>query len=65
MPDRPRRLNLAMILTVSRVPINPTAQLFTDDPPSFYYAYDGHLNRAGSARIAEMLISQASHSKGR
>jgi len=35
-----------------------TAHLFRDSPQKYYYAFDGHLNPAGSRRVAEFLISQ-------
>jgi hypothetical protein len=48
---------LAALNRVSRKPAIATAPLFVDAPQSFYYAYDGHLNPAGSQRVAEFLIS--------
>jgi hypothetical protein len=39
--------------------IEGTAQLFRDDPKSYYFSYDGHLSKKGSRRIAEFLISKA------
>jgi hypothetical protein len=35
-----------------------TAQAFSEDPSSFYYAYDGHFNSRGSRRIAKFLLSE-------
>jgi len=35
-----------------------TGELFMPDPLPFYYAYDGHLNAAGSAKVAEFLESE-------
>lgn len=43
---------------IAPAPVRRTAQLFAADPPHFYYAYDGHLNRAGSQRIAEFLVAE-------
>jgi hypothetical protein len=34
-----------------------TAPALLDAPLSYYYAYDGHLNPAGSRRVAEFLLS--------
>ncbi len=44
--------------SVSPVPIWETAQLFAENPVSYYYAYDGHLNVRGSAAIAQFLFSR-------
>ena len=48
---------LAALNGVSPKPAVSTASLFSDSPGRFYYAYDGHLNPAGSRRVAEYLIS--------
>jgi hypothetical protein len=48
---------LAALNRVSRKPAIPTAPLFVNAPQTFYYAYDGHLNPAGSRRVAEFLVS--------
>lgn len=48
---------LAALNSVSPTPVIPTAELFLEKPESFYYAYDGHLNAAGSRRIAELLVT--------
>ena len=48
---------LATLNRVSPKPAIATAELFLDSPQKFYYAFDGHLNVAGSRRIAEFLIS--------
>lgn len=47
---------LATLNSVSPKPANPTAQVFSDSPSSYYFAYDGHLNPAGSARLAQFLL---------
>jgi hypothetical protein len=36
----------------------PTAELYLSSPKSFYYAFDGHLNPAGSSKLAHFLIEQ-------
>lgn len=41
---------------IAPVPIHTTAQLFASDPKRYYYAFDGHINAAGSRRIADLLI---------
>ena len=45
--------------TIASVPIHPTAQLFASDPELYYYAFDGHINAAGSRKIADLLIESA------
>lgn len=52
---------LAVLNSVAPKPAIPTAQVLVDSPTSYYYAYDGHLNPAGSRRVAEFLISQDAH----
>lgn len=47
-----------VLQSISPVQIEGTAQLFTKNPASYYYAYDGHLNARGSAAIARFLISR-------
>lgn len=47
---------LAALNSVSPKPAIPTGQLFTDQPESYYYAYDGHLNPKGAQRIADFLL---------
>ena len=44
---------------IASVPIRSTARLFTPDPEQYYYAFDGHINAAGSRRIADLLIESA------
>jgi hypothetical protein len=34
-----------------------TATLFLDSPGQFFYSFDGHLNAAGSRRIADFLVA--------
>ena len=41
---------------IAPVPVHPTAQLFASNPKQYYYAFDGHINAAGSRRIADLLI---------
>ena len=41
---------------VCPVPVHPTAHLFASNPTRYYYAFDGHINEAGSRSIADMLI---------
>jgi hypothetical protein len=48
---------LAALNSVSPRPIVATAPLFVDRPQDYYFAYDGHLNPAGSRRLANFLIS--------
>lgn len=43
---------------VSRKAAIATAPALLDSPLRYYYAYDGHLNAAGSQRVAEFLLSQ-------
>ena len=42
---------------VSPKPVTSTAHLFLDDPPRYYYAFDGHINSEASRRIGEFLIA--------
>ncbi len=35
-----------------------TSSVLLDDPASYYYPYDGHLNPKGATRIAELLIRE-------
>ena len=44
--------------SVSPKPAVPTADLYLSSPQSFYYAFDGHLNPAGSSKLAQFLIAQ-------
>lgn len=44
---------------VAPKPAIPTAQLFTDSPASYYFAYDGHLNVRGARRLGEFLVEEA------
>lgn len=48
---------LEALSSVASVPITSTAELFVDDPVSYYYAYDGHINTKGSRAIGEFLVS--------
>lgn len=41
---------------VSPKPAVSTAHLFVDNPTSYYYSYDGHINARGSRRIGEFLV---------
>lgn len=50
---------LESLNSVSPKPAIPTAPLFLDAPAEYYFAYDGHLNVAGSRRIAELLAKRA------
>jgi len=50
---------LRLLEAIAPVPVRPTAQLFASDPKRYYYAFDGHINPAGSHRIAELLIGSA------
>jgi hypothetical protein len=43
---------------VPNVPVKETAQLFRDNPVSYYYRYDAHLNPRGSEKVAEFLIAE-------
>jgi hypothetical protein len=43
---------------ISPVTIWETVQLFAENPASYYYAYDGHLNKRGSSAIAQFLLSR-------
>jgi len=45
---------------VSPKPAVPTAELYLSSPKSFYYAFDGHLNPAGSSKLAQFLIARDS-----
>lgn len=44
---------------VSPKPAVATAQLFTDNPASYYFSYDGHLNPKGARRLGEFLIDES------
>ena len=43
---------------VAPKPVISTAHLFVENPASYYYAYDGHINTKGSQRIGEFLVEQ-------
>ena len=43
---------------ISPAPIRDTAPLFKGNPERFYYRYDGHINKEGSRRIADFLVSE-------
>jgi hypothetical protein len=43
--------------------VHGTAEALADDPAGHYYAYDGHLNARGAARIAELLAARASDAR--
>lgn len=47
---------LAALNGVSPKPVISTAPLFADDPASYYFAFDGHVNVKGSGRIGEFLV---------
>jgi hypothetical protein len=49
---------LRTLNSVSPKPAVPTAELYLSSPKSFYYAFDGHLNPAGSNKLAQFLIAQ-------
>ena len=49
---------LNSVITKSAI---PTAPALADQPQKYYYAYDGHLNAAGSRKVAELLIAQDQH----
>jgi hypothetical protein len=40
-------------------PAVSTALLFTDDPSTYYFSFDGHLNPLGSRRVADFLIERS------
>jgi hypothetical protein len=48
---------LAALNGVSPRRVVATAPLFVDRPQDYYFAYDGHLNPAGSKRLADFLVS--------
>ena len=48
---------LARLSEISPAPIKGTAALFSDDPSSYYFLYDGHLNAKGSRKLADFLIA--------
>jgi hypothetical protein len=48
---------LRVLNGVSPKPIVPTAAALIDAPTSFYFSFDGHLNPAGSKRVADYLVS--------
>jgi hypothetical protein len=35
-----------------------TAQVFLDDPATYYFRYDGHFNASGARRVAELLLAE-------
>jgi hypothetical protein len=43
---------------VAPKPAIATAQLFADSPADYYFAFDGHLNAAGSRKLAGFLVSR-------
>ncbi len=43
---------------ISPALIRDTAPLFKVNPEQFYYRYDGHINKEGSRRIAQFLVSE-------
>ncbi len=49
---------LAALNSVSPKPAVATAQLYSESPASFYFAFDGHLNPEGNRRLAEFLASR-------
>lgn len=56
-----RNTDARTLLDLERVapaPIKSTAPLFESDPACCYFRYDGHINREGSRRIADWLISE-------
>lgn len=48
---------LATLNAVSPKAAITTADALTEDPAQYYYAFDGHLNAAGSRRVAEFLLA--------
>ncbi len=48
---------LATLNRVSPKPAVTTAPAFLQEPQSYYYSFDGHLNAKGSRRLAELLVS--------
>lgn len=49
---------LARLSEIAPAPIEPTARLFTDDPPAYYFSLDGHLNARGARRVSELLLAE-------
>lgn len=49
---------LATLDSVSPKPAITTAGIFADAPSEYYFAFDGHLNPAGSRRLAEFLLAR-------
>ena len=49
---------LRALNSVSPKPAVATAQLFVDNPVSYYYAFDGHINTKGSQRIGAFLAER-------
>ena len=49
---------LRALNALSPVEIRPTAQLFGDDTEQFFFALDGHLNRDGARRVAQLLLTE-------
>lgn len=49
---------LAALNAVSPKAAVLTAPAFEDGPSAYYYAFDGHLNPAGSRRLAEFLLAR-------
>lgn len=43
---------------ISPASIRDTAPLFKVNPEQWYYKYDGHINKEGSRRIADFLVSE-------
>ena len=48
---------LEKLQAISPRPIVPTAQLFLPNPRSYYFPLDGHLNAAGSRKLAQLVVA--------
>lgn len=49
---------LAALDSVAPKPTISTAELFVEDPASYYYSFDGHINTKGSRRIGAFMIER-------
>ena len=53
------------IEAISPVPIRSTARLFGPSAADFYFPLDGHLNPAGSQKVADYVVRESRQSESR
>ena len=49
---------LVALNSVAPKPVVSTAELFLENPASYYYAFDGHINTKGSRRIGAFMVER-------